>query len=308
MHISIVIPAFNEAASIGSLVRRIKDCDSTRDFEVVVVDDGSNDDTAAVAEAAGATVVRHPYNLGNGASVKSGAAAAAGDVLVFMDADGQHLPEDIPKLLAFIDEYDMVVGARTGDSDVSRLRAVGNYALIKVAEFLVDRKIQDLTSGFRAVKRERFEEFSHLFPQRYSYPTTITMALFSSGRFVKYVPLPSIRRRQAGLSNIQPLRDGLRFLVIMLRIIVLFNPLKIFLSLGAMVMILALINGALDLAMQWRLTASTVLMFTLCFFLFFFGVMADQIARMRREMHMAMTRMSNPIHSEDNNSSSANTR
>lgn len=292
MRISVVIPAYNEAASIGGLVRRIKALDALGDAEVVVVDDGSADGTADAAGQAGAVVVRHPYNLGNGASVKSGAAAASGEVLVFMDADGQHQPEDIPKLLAPIGEYDMVVGARTGDSDVSRFRSVGNRALITVAQFLVGRRIDDLTSGFRAVKRECFEEFSHLFPQRYSYPTTITMALFSAGRFIKYVPLPGIRRREAGVSNIRPWRDGVRFVAIMLRMIVLFNPMRVFLPLGLLAIFLGCAGGAYDIWVQWRLTATTVITIILGTFIVFFGIVVDQVTRLRRELHAFMRSMS----------------
>ena len=291
MRVSVIIPAYNEAGSIGDVVMRIKAQPDLSPSEIIVVDDGSSDDTAVRALEAGARVVRHPYNLGNGASVKSGAATATGDVLVFMDADGQHLPKDIGKLLAHLGQYDMVVGARTGDSDVSRFRAAGNRMLISVAQFLVGRKIDDLTSGFRAVKRECFEEFSHLFPQGYSYPTTITMALFSSGRFVKYVPLSSIRRRQGGTSNIQPFRDGLRFLFIMLRMIILFNPFKVFLPFAAFFLGVGLFNGLHDAWVLQKITASSMLALILGFFLLFFGVMTDQISRTRRELHSILHKM-----------------
>ncbi|GFK94866.1 Undecaprenyl-phosphate 4-deoxy-4-formamido-L-arabinose transferase [Fundidesulfovibrio magnetotacticus] len=291
MRVSIIIPAYNEAENIGGVVSRILSLEALRGYEVVVVDDGSADDTARAAEAAGARVVRHPYNLGNGASVKSGAAAANGDVFVFMDADGQHLPEDIPKLLEHVGDYDMVVGARTSESDVSRFRAFGNRVLIATAQFLVGRKIDDLTSGFRAVKRAAFEDFAHLFPQGYSYPTTITMALFSAGRFVKYVPLPTIRRRQGGASNIQPVRDGLRFLFIMLRMIMLFNPFKVFLPLAGLFLTLGLLNGLHDAWALQKITASSMLSLILGFFLLFFGIMTDQIARTRRELHAILRKM-----------------
>ena len=291
MNVSIIIPAYNEAGNIGNVITAIHGRPELNGFEILVVDDGSTDGTAQAAEAAGAKVVRHPYNLGNGASVKSGAAASSGDVLVFMDADGQHLPEDIPKLLEPLGDYDMVVGARTSESDVSRFRTFGNRVLIATAQFLVGRKIDDLTSGFRAVKREAFEEFSHLFPQGYSYPTTITMALFSAGRFVKYVPLPSIRRRQGGSSNIQPVRDGLRFLFIMMRMIVLFNPFKVFLPLAGLFLCLGLFNGLHDALVLHKITASSMLSLILGFFLLFFGIMTDQVARTRRELHSILHKM-----------------
>ncbi|KAF5041006.1 Undecaprenyl-phosphate 4-deoxy-4-formamido-L-arabinose transferase [anaerobic digester metagenome] len=291
MRVSIIIPAYNEADNVGDIVARIRAQPAAADWEIVVVDDGSADATADAAETAGARVVRHPYNLGNGASVKSGASAASGDVFVFMDADGQHRPEDIEKLLEPLGEFDMVVGARTGESDVSRFRALGNALLIRLAEFLVERRIDDLTSGFRAVKRECFEEFSHLFPQRYSYPTTITMALFSAGRFVKYVPMPGIRRRQGGVSGIQPFRDGFRFMAIMLRMIVLFNPMKIFLPLAVLAAVYGLANGLHDIFVLWKLTASTVLTIVLGAFLFFFGIVADQLSKVRRELHSLLHKL-----------------
>jgi glycosyltransferase involved in cell wall biosynthesis len=261
------------------------------EYEILVVNDGSADDTARAAASAGARVISHPYNLGNGASVKTGAAAASGDVLVFLDADGQHPPEEIPRLLEHIGEYDMAVGARTHDSDVSRFRTVGNQMLIAVAQFLVGRRIDDLTSGFRAVKRECFEEFSHLFPQGYSYPTTITMALFSAGRFVKYVPMPSIGRRKGGVSNIQPFRDGLRFLFIMLRMIVLFNPFKVFLPLAGFFIVTGLANGLHDVWALHKITASSMLSLILGFFLLFFGIISDQLARTRRELHSILRKL-----------------
>ncbi|MBM3253798.1 MAG: glycosyltransferase family 2 protein, partial [Candidatus Omnitrophica bacterium] len=224
--VSVVLPAYNEEKSVGKLVREIKTLNN--DFEVIVVDDGSSDNTFAVAQSAGAFVIKHPYNIGNGAAVKSGVRIANGDIVILMDADGQHSPKDIPKLLTSIDNFDMVVGTRTGRSNLSWYRSIGNKILIKVAEFLSGHKIPDLTSGFRAIRREKLRELLHLFPNRYSYPTTITLAILKSGYFIRYLPLDSINRRREGESKLQPIRDGIRFINIMLRIIMLFDPQKIF--------------------------------------------------------------------------------
>jgi glycosyltransferase involved in cell wall biosynthesis len=286
--ISVVIPAYNEAESIGPLLDRVRALPGADGWEIIVVDDGSRDDTAQVAESHGARVVRHRYNLGNGASVKSGGNAATGDVLVFLDGDGQHPPEAIPRLLEKMDEYDMAVGARTRDSNVSRFRSLGNRALVAVAQYLAGRTIDDLTSGFRAVKKTRFDEFSHLFPLRYSYPTTITMAMFAAGYFVAYVPMDEIGRRTTGSSNIRPFQDGVRFLNIILRIVVLFNPMKVFLPLALALFGLGGSIGAFDAVVNGRVEESTLLLLILGAFCLFFGLLADQISHVRRELHSLM--------------------
>lgn len=284
LKVSVVIPAYNEAEGVGDVVRRVKAVPGAKDWEIIVVDDGSTDGTAVAAEAAGAQVVRHAYNLGNGASVKSGGFTASGDILVFLDADGQHPPEDIPKLLQYLPEHDMVVGARTQDCDVSRFRRAGNAALISLAKFLLGRDVKDLTSGFRAVKQRCFFDYAHLFPQRYSYPTTITMALFSAGHFVKYVPMDNICRRQKGVSDIRPIKDGLRFVNIMLRMIMLFNPLKILLPSAMILFSLGFFMGIYDVFLKNRLEQADLLCLLLGVSLFFFGYLADQVACIRREL------------------------
>lgn len=282
VNVSVILPAYNEEENIGQLVTRIKKLREVD--EVIVVDDGSTDRTAEEAEKAGAFVVKHPYNVGNGASVKTGGFKAKGNILVFMDADGQHPPEAIPEMLKFIGEYDMVVASRTSESDVSRFRAFGNWLLKKVAEFLSEQEIPDLTSGFRAIKRERFEEFAHLFPRRYSYPTTLTLSMISSGYFVKFLPVREIKRREAGQSGISPFRDGLRFFQIILRIIMLFNPQKIFLPVGIFFLIVGTSFGLYGIFSQGKLQESAVLLVTIGVFSLLFGLIADQIAHLRREI------------------------
>jgi glycosyltransferase involved in cell wall biosynthesis len=282
MSITCVIPAYNEGEAIAPVVRRILEV--LPGAEVVVVDDGSSDNTAAIAERAGARVLRQTYNLGNGAAVKAGILAASHETIVFLDADGQHPPEDVPKLLEYLGPYDMVVGARAKDANVSKFRRFGNWGLIKVAEHLTGHTIPDLTSGFRAMKRSKVLPFVHLFPQRYSYPTTITMCFLKSGHFVKFVPLSSIQRRQGGHSGIRPWRDGMRFINIMLRIIMLFDPQKIFAPLGGAFLALGLLIAAIQIATKWSVTGSAVLMSLAGLLILLFGLMADQIAAIRREL------------------------
>jgi glycosyltransferase involved in cell wall biosynthesis len=280
--VSVILPSFNEEATLPGIIARIRAL--SPDWEIVVVDDGSKDRTAEVADKAGAVVVRHPYNLGNGMAVKSGARAASRDILVYMDADGQHLPEDIPKLLRHMDRYDMVVGARTNNCDVSRFRTVGNRMLIRLAEILSGHDIPDLTSGFRAIKRDVFMEFIHLLPNKYSYPTTITMSLLKVGHFVHFEPLDTIGRRQAGTSSIRPFQDGLRFINIMLRIVMLFSPQKIFVPISAFFFFGGVFWGIYSVLSKDKLIQTPVLFITVGLGLFLFGLLADQIASIRREL------------------------
>lgn len=282
--VSIIIPAFNEETTLGELIDRIRVLPESSQWEIIVVDDCSTDQTADVAMAKGVTVIRHPQNLGNGRSIVSGAEAARGEILVMMDADGQHDPADIPKLLAYIGPYDMVVGARAPGADVSRFRSVGNRVLGWVAQFLAEREIEDLTSGFRAIKKSHFFEYCHLFPQRYSYPTTITLAMLCGGHFVKYVPLPSIRRRAGGVSHLNPFRDGMRFLQIILRIIVLFNPMKIFLPPAIFFFLTGIVFGLYGAIMNHDVQETAVLLVLFGSLLFLSGIMTDQIAHIRREI------------------------
>ena len=274
--ISIILPTYNEAATIDDIIKRIKNVNS--DFEIIVVDDGSTDNSAKIAEKAGARVIRHPYNIGNGAAVKTGARNAEGDVLVFMDADGQHQPEDIPKLLEYLPEYDMVVGARTKQSKVSAFRTFGNTGLRKIAEFLSNQKIPDLTSGFRVVKKDRFIEFLHILPNRYSYPTTITIATLKAGYFIKYVPLDSIRKRTKGKSNLKPFRDGFRFINIMIRIIMLFNPQKIFMPTGLTTIFIGICLAIWQLLYRDGIHGSPIIVCIIGVFIVMFGLLAEQIS------------------------------
>lgn len=277
--VSVVIPAYNEEESIGPIIERIRAV--SPEFEIVVCSDGSTDATARHARDAGAIVVEHRYNLGNGASVKSGAKAASRPYLVFMDSDGQHQPEDIPKLLAELPDYNMVIASRTKQCRTDPVRDIGNIMLRKVAEIIGGTPIMDLTSGFRAVQRDLFFLFSPLYPQRYSYPSTITLALINSGYFVKFLPLDTIVRREQGTSNIRPFQDGLRFLKIIFRLFMLFRPFKIFFPISLALFVLGLGLGLYQLfATQGVHSVSVILLIGSLLFLVN-GLLAEQISQIR---------------------------
>lgn len=223
--VSIIIPAKNEATTVADVILRIRS--SIPDAEIIVVNDGSTDNTATVAATAGATVITHVYSMGNGSAIKSGVRVASADTLVFLDADGQHDPTDIPRLLKQLDEgYCLVVGARSSDGQASFARGFANALYNRLASYVVGRKIEDLTSGFRAVRAHQFREFLYLLPNGFSYPTTSTIAFFRAGYPVCYVPIKVSKR--VGKSHINIWKDGVRFLIIIFKIGVLYSPLKLF--------------------------------------------------------------------------------
>ena len=281
--ISVVIPARNEEDAIGEVVRGV--LTAVDAIEVIVVDDGSEDATAERASEAGAQVLRNPYNVGNGASVRRGALATSGDIIVFLDGDNQHPPDEIPRLLGELGEYDMVVGARTRNSNTSTVRNVGNYFLNRVARWISGQRVDDLTSGFRAIKRKRLMEFIHLFPRGYSYPTTITLAIMMAGGFVHYVPLDTIKRRKTGKSEISPVKDFFKFIAIIIRIIVLFSPQKIFAPLGIFLFLLSAVVSGLQLWSTGGIQSAGLALFLSSVYIVCFGILADQLSLLRRQRH-----------------------
>lgn len=274
--LSIVIPARNEAESLRHILPRLVSL--MGDTEILVVDDGSTDDTPAVCAASKVRHLRHHYAKGNGAAIKTGARAARGDVIIFMDADGQHKPEDIPALLEKFNEgYDMVIGARQSGSQAGLHRAVANDVFSRFASWMVMQPIADLTSGFRVVRASRFRQFLYLLPNGFSYPTTITMSFFRAGYSVAYVPIYS-PRRSSGVSHIHPLRDGVRFLLIIIKIGTLFSPQKLFLPISAGFFVTGLGYYLFTYLTAGRFTNMSALLFIAAVFTFLIGIVSEQIS------------------------------
>jgi len=280
LKVSIIIPAFNEGTTIGGLVGTIKTL--YPGYEVIVLNDGSGDDTAAVAGKSGATVYSHPYNIGNGAAIKSGIKVASGDVLVFMDGDNQHEPEDIAKLLEYLPEYDMVVGARSMGSHASWGRALGNKLYNWLASYVAKFPIKDLTSGFRAVKADIARNFLYLLPNTYSYPTTLTLGVLRNGGSVKYVPI-KMSKRKTGKSNISLFKDGVRFFMIITRICTLYSPMRIFLPISFLMFLLGVINYIYTFITERRFTNMSALLFVTSILIFMMSLISEQICQMRFE-------------------------
>lgn len=273
--LSIILPAKNEAEGLRKVLSGVVQL--LPKAEVIVVDDGSTDDTAVVANSFGARIVSSPYSMGNGAAIKRGARAASGDILIFMDADGQHDPADISKLLKKLDEgYDMVVGARGREGQANAGRSVANAFYNKLASWMTGFKILDLTSGFRAVRTEKFREFLHLLPNGFSYPTTITMAFFRSAYAVAYVPVP-VAARVGTASHIRPFHDGVRFLLIIFKIATLYSPLKLFAPLGFCFGLLGLGYYGYTFSTMHRFTNMSALLLSAAVIIFLIGLISEQI-------------------------------
>ena len=280
--ISIVIPVFNEAAHLAALLGKIQALKLAR-AEIIVIDDGSLDNSAEVALSAGTSVIRHPYNIGNGAAVKSGIRAARGRLIVLMDGDGQHKPEDIPKLLAEASNYHMVVGARAKGSKLRFHRYVANQVYNLLASYVTRFKVQDLTSGFRILSRRDAHRFIDLLPNTFSYPTTLTLAFLRSGFTVKYVPIQTLYR--AGQSKISLVTDGIRFLLIITKIATLFSPFRVFLPVSLFFFVAGCGNYLYTYFTQGRFTNMSVFMLTTAVIIFMLGLVSEQIALLRMERH-----------------------
>lgn len=276
-HLSIILPARNEADNLSGLLPDLRKLYPKAEY--IVVDDGSTDDTAIMAERLGARVVKHPYGMGNGAAIKSGARAAQGEVFVFMDADGQHDPADIQRLLARLDEgYDMVVGARSASSQASFGRLAANTFYNQLASLVTNHKIHDLTSGFRAVRADKFRQFLYLLPNGFSYPTTITMAFFRAGYPVGYLPIQA--RERGGKSHIRPLRDGVRFILIIFKIGTLYSPLKVFAPASLIFAALGFARYAWTYIEFGRFTNMSLLLFATSALIFLMGLISEQISNL----------------------------
>ena len=277
--VSIVIPAFNEGDAIAAVVASLAAAGAWR--EIIVVDDGSQDDTGARACAAGATVVRHPYNKGNGAAVKSGIRRAAGDYVLIVDADGQHPPEDARRIAARLGEYDLVVGARSRATQATHSRRFGNGALNSLASYLTGREIPDLTSGFRGARTAHLREFLHLLPNGFSTPTTTTLAFIKAGYNVAFEPIEA--RPRIGTSKIRLARDGAKFLMIILKIVTIFSPLRVFVPLSTATFLLGAGYGVWNVIVHARIPNGSVLLILFAVVVFLVGLVSEQISALRFE-------------------------
>jgi glycosyltransferase involved in cell wall biosynthesis len=269
-----ILPAKNEAAGLARVLPDLRA--RFPDAEIIVVDDGSSDGTPAICESSGARVISHRYSQGNGAAIKTGARAATGDVLVFMDADSQHRPGDVQRLLDALDEgYDMAVGSRDVGGQASLARHLGNGVYNRFASWMVNQRIDDLTSGFRAVDAQKFREFLTLLPNGFSYPTTITMCFFRNGYSVRYVPVEVDKR--IGRSHLRPLRDGARFLLIIFRVATLYSPLKLFLPVSLAFFCVGLGYYIFTYMTVGRFTNMSALLFINSVLVFLIGLVSEQI-------------------------------
>lgn len=276
---SIVIPAYNEAAAVGVLVTSLRAAGPW--LEILVVDDGSVDETGAQAAAAGARVIRHPYNKGNGAAVKTGIRQATGAFVLIMDADGQHQAADAVRLVSHLGAYDLVIGARSPQTQASAVRRAGNSVLNRIASYLTEQPIPDLTSGFRAARRDCLLEFLHLLPNGFSTPTTTTLAFMKAGYSVRFEPIDAAQR--AGASKIRLGPDGVRFLLILLKVVTIFSPLRIFLPISALSFALGAAYAVWTVVTQSHITNSSVLLILFSVVIFLVGLVSEQISSLRFE-------------------------
>ncbi|MCP4420326.1 MAG: glycosyltransferase family 2 protein [Chloroflexi bacterium] len=285
--LSIVLPMYNEAGAVQGMLRTLLDVMEKQlpqiSFEMVIVDDGSSDDSVEQARQVNDRRIRvhsHPENIGNGAAVKTGIRQAQGKHILLMDADGQHKPADVPRLLEHIDRYDMVVGARTGESETAVHRDLANTIYNLFASYVCNRKIEDLTSGFRVIRADVAKGMVHLLPNTFSYPTTITLAVVRSGYGLRYVPI--VTEKRIGKSKIKLLRDGSRFFLILFRIATLFSPLKIFVPASIFTFLLGVSYGLFKIVvLGTRYGPTSAMLMTMSVVIFLMGLISEQITHLR---------------------------
>ena len=276
--VSIVIPAHNEEANIGDLLDELNKV-KEKEWEVIVVDDGSSDNTASVARGKGAVVISHPYPMGNGAAIKSGMRRAKGEIWITMDGDGQHNPQDIPRFLEEMGRYDMVVGARNWGSHSGFHRGIANTVYNIFASYVVNRRISDLTSGFRAVKGTIAKRYIYMMPNSFSYPATLTLALMKSGHSVTYMPIKAAKRK--GKSKISLIRDGVRFLLIISKIATMFSPFRVFLPISVSILLTGVGYYLYTFFTRHQFTNMALLLLLLSVIIFLMGLISEQINQLR---------------------------
>jgi glycosyltransferase involved in cell wall biosynthesis len=275
--VSVVIPALNEEDAIGDVVTRLRGEAPWK--EILVIDDGSRDATGERAASAGAQVVRHPYTKGNGAAVKTGIRHAQGEFILILDADGQHAPSDASRLARRLGEYDLVIGARSAQTQATTGRRIGNQLLNQLAGYLTGRHIADLTSGFRGARREQLREFLHLLPNGFSTPTTTTLAFIKAGYNVTFEPVDA--RPRTGQSKIKFARDGTRFFLILLKVITIFSPLRVFVPISVASLLLGIVYGLLNFVMYGRIPNGAVIVILFAVIVFLVGLISEQISSLR---------------------------
>ena len=277
MKTTIIIPVYNEEKSVEDVIKKIKEL--YPDYEILVVNDGSTDNTADIIKQMGVRLVNHPYNIGNGAAVKTGIRNARGEWLVLMDGDGQHNPEDIVRLMKYIPEYDMVIGARKKGPINNLHRDFANKIFNRFASYVARFKIEDLTSGFRIVKRKEILKILYLLPNSFSYPTTSTLAFLKTGKTIKYVPIKVESR--TGKSKIRLCSDGPRFLLTIMKIATLFSPFRVFMPVSILSFLIGLGYYLYTFLTQHRFTNMSALLFTTAVIIFMLGLISEQIAQLK---------------------------
>ncbi len=280
VRVSIIIPAYNEAENIGALLKRLKGV-ASNDWEIIVINDCSDDRTPDICLEYGVKVVSHPYRMGNGASIKTGMRNAVGEILVLMDGDGQHKPEDIIRLLEGMEKYDMVVGARNWESQSGWSRGLANKVYNFFASYVANRTIPDLTSGFRAVRRKVAKRFIYMLPNSFSYPTTLTLAFIKSGHSVDHQPIETEKRE--GESKIRPLKDGVRFILIITRIATIFSPFRVFLPISLILFVVGAMYYLYWFIVAHRFTNMALLLILMSVIVFLLGLVSEQISQLRFE-------------------------
>ncbi len=283
--VSVIIPCHNEEDTISSLVARIREIMEDREetFEIIVVDDASTDGTGKAAKAAGARVISHPHNIGNGASVKTGIRAALGEIVVMMDGDGQHSPEEVPKFLDLLEDYDMVVGARKASSHAGLHRLLANTIYNRLASYVSKCRILDLTSGFRATWKATAMRHLYLLPNTFSYPTTITMSYLRSGLTIKYIPIEASLRSGKSRSKIRPIIDGTRFFLIITRVATIYSPFRVFLPISAFLFLAGCAYYLYTFSTTHRFTNMSMLLFMSSLIIFMLGIVSEQISQIRMD-------------------------